>query len=134
MKENHENFVGREVYILSDTDYELVITLYAKGRLMDYVLKKAKKALAKKKGLEVNTDKIKEIDEFDIEKSYFGVVKTFLSKRVNRQGSILQICNKEMRDAGKVCLSSYVTGGKFIREGDKWKIKVVLGGLYSNSI
>lgn len=122
-----------ETYI-GDTEYEMHITLYAKGRLLDYILKKSKKALAKKKGIQVNTENINQIDQFEIPKEYYNVIKVALSKRVCRQGSILQIESRSMRNCGKIALNHYVREAKFIRDNKDWKILVILNGLYSNTI
>jgi len=118
--------------LTSDIEYDLNITLYGQSKLFNIILKRARKALAKQKGIEFDSEQMRDIKEVDIPEDYHGFIKTTLSKKVKREGSIITIESNRMLRYGKVMLSHKVVSAKLEKEGDLWKIKVVVNGLYSN--
>lgn len=113
-----------DITCLNPADYELDFVFAAKNKVMAGLLEKTKREVKKRKGLDVDGC-LDNVTAFDIEPVYFNTIKVFLSKPYG-------ITRRDIGKDGIELLNYDVVGGRFVREGDVWKIHIKVSGTYTD--
>ena len=108
------------------TEYELKLVYHADSALINTIWNKSKKAILRKKGLDIRAHSPEEIKEFDIPHHYYKFMK------VTVRNEWLKVSQDTAQD--KIILLSYeVIGGNFkLNDLKGWDCTVKIKGVYSN--
>jgi hypothetical protein len=112
------DIIDYEISCLNETDYLVLLNMEANKTFFYQLYEKTNKKL-KVKGETPN------IEEFDLPPDYFTAVKGILKKQIKELKRI-------MEEDKIIPLSMVVKGGRYKLEGDKVKVKIVIGGLYED--
>lgn len=115
-----------EVCIVSNTDFEMELTMYSTSKFFNKLFKRARRTMAKKKGIDIDSSKIDEIKEFQAPEIYYPAIKNFLKPLIRKE-------NIAFRQNKMVMLSYNVKKAIYKKKGDIWVINIILGGQYGNA-
>jgi len=104
------------------SDYELTLTLHTTNRLLKYIFQQSKTKLSRSKQIRFKGSP-DELTEFDIHPNYLKLIKTNINPILKKE-------TKNFKKDGIQLLTYEVISCKFIKNGEKWDIKVYIEGVY----
>lgn len=112
-----------EFDLINPATFKIEFKMYSDKKLFNYVFNQSKEKLMKEHKLHI--DKQTEPDKIDIPERFFNLLKTILKKRIKQ-------VSKEIKKDKIEILSILVKSAIFVKEKEKWLIKITLEGDYAD--
>lgn len=127
MKDKTKDLFDYDIDCYSPSNYNLKLTFHAEASLINLIWNKGKKAILRKKGLDVRKNNYDDLKAFEAPESYHKFLKITLRKQWMKCGAIF-------KEDGIILLSYDVTKAIFkINEKKGWDITVSMKGIYTKN-